>query len=218
MRFIIYLFLLTSIQFACSETDRNNTSQSGIQSDSSSYASESGYLDGKEAYTLIDKLSGYEELIGLSENDIPKHFGTPIDTTFENKAIDERDATVYYFEYPLGELENIYMKTSVQYGKLVGIQISSRENEELLYSSARFLLASRGIDWTPSRNQRGRTHFARSGKHLMWQIQFDQNYYGRTGIINIGTVKYSTCELVWDNEHLWGEDGLGNKIDTLSSS
>lgn len=214
MRYFYLLLIL--FLWGCANGHQENKEEAAQLTDTTSYASKSGYLKGEKALTLVNRFAAYEDLIGTPEDKLPELFGTPVDTTFEKGAIDERDATVYYFEYPVSEMTRIYLNAAVQHGKMVGMQISSRENEELLYSSARFLLAGRGIDWTPIAGL-NHGYAARSGEHLLWQINFEQTYYGRVGVVNVGTIKYSKCELAWDVENLWGTDGLGNKLDTLSS-
>lgn len=211
---ISFLFISCQMQqpeSSSTETDLAEKDTTATARSSSSYAMQSGTLTGDEADKLVDRLATFEDLIGTPEDELKGLFGEPIDVEFKKGAIDERDATVYYFEYPVSELSNIYLNATVRHGKLVGIQLSSRENAELIYSSTRYLLASRDIDWTPSGKNRYK-HTARSGRYRLWQIDFKQTYHGRTAVINVGTYKYSVCELAWDIENLWGTDGFGNPI------
>jgi len=219
----ILLFALLIISCQMQQSKSNNSDADLAEQDtttaasSPSYAMQSGTLTGDEAGELVDRIAMFEDLIGTPEDKIKDLFGEPIDVEFKQRAIDERDAMVYYFEYPVSELSNIYLNATVQHGKLVGIQLSSRENAELIYSSTRYLLASRGIEWTPGGKSRDR-YVARSGRYRLWQIDFKHPYHGRTAVINVGTYKYSMCELAWDIENLWGTDGFGNPIDESNES
>lgn len=215
----ILLFLVSVLIIGCeiktteNQKNKEGQHQKAPEKTSRKLVESSYYLRGDESLILVERFKKYEDLIGVPVSDIPDEFGVPVDTVLEEGSIDERDALVYYFEYPVSEYTNIYLKAATQYGKIVGLQLSSTPNAELVYSSARFLIASRGLSWTPGGLDELQYHAARSGD-LVWQIGFKQEQYGKTAVVNVGTLKYSWCDLAWDAEDLWGKDGFGNKVDT----
>ena len=47
---------------------------------------------------------------------------------------------------------------------------------------------------------------------MIWQVDLTEAEFGAAAILEIGTVKYSTCDLVWDLEKLRETDGFGNAL------
>ena len=211
-----YLFLITLSVLSCSQKGKPDFEKLSKE-DQAAYAI--GYISknlksGEETdFSFVRRMKDFEDYIGTPIENLQEKFGIPIDTVIEKNVIEERDALVLYYEFPVSEQAKVYLKAATQYGKVVGLQLSSEPNAELLYSSSRFLLSSRGISLTPLASENPTRYAARTGD-LGWTIGFEQTDGGVAGVVNVGTIKYMWCDLAWDTEDLWGTDGLGNKVDT----
>ncbi|MEQ9103462.1 MAG: hypothetical protein RIE53_02055 [Rhodothermales bacterium] len=92
----------------------------------------------------------------------------------------------------------------------VPIPMATSNGEEIIEETLQFIKEGGTTIGTASSATR-KSYVTRRGD-LIWN-------FGWTGVgamefarIRIGTVKYSTCDLIWDTEQLRGTDGFGNPI------
>ena len=175
---------------------------------------ETPYLRGDEALILLDRFSNYENYIGTDKtNMVHSSFGIPLDSLFVENGLSNGSVWFYYYDYPLSDYTHIYLQVAVQDNKVVGLQLSSQPNGDLVYSSARFYIASRGGEWSNlTEKNSGITGYAAfQNDTLVWQIGYVIGYAGRNGVVNIGTIPYANSGQIWNTETFWGEDGIGVK-------
>lgn len=169
-----------------------------------------------QTFTPLETVAHLEQYVGAMGEEVRADFGSPSKTTVEREGIDEREATLWYYEWFTGDAKRAHLRFALQDGRVVGVEALTTEDEEVLYAAGRYYVATGGSDWTRAGNPPETwwdMYAARRGD-TMWQIHFTPTPAGRAGVLRIGTVKYATCDFVWDVEGLRGTDGFGNDLDS----
>ena len=205
------LLLITSAVLLLSPIDSlGQSADKAKELDVEEQTNPAGLLDPLEA------IQQFEGLVGSYTPEILERFGQPDSVTSEHLDIEEREAELWYYKWAIEGAEKAHLRFAIQNDRVVGAEMLDTEQEDVLYSAARYHVALNGSTWTPSTGIEERLgakglYGARKGD-LFWGIHYLQTPVGRAGVIRVGTVKYMTCDLAWETEGLRGTDGFGNPL------
>lgn len=179
-----------------------------------------GDIQSQDAYMNEDEINArlsfsqhfldLEEYVGISQDQLVDRLGEPMTTSVESKGIEEREALLWYYEIGVTNESVVRWRVALQNARVVGIQVVTGDDPYILYSDAvNFLIEGKS---TVGRAAGSQYRKVARRKDLIWQVDFTNQESGDRAVLEIGTVKYSTCPLVWAVEGLRGTDGFGNPI------
>ena len=99
---------------------------------------------------------------------------------------------------------------ALQNERVVGIQVVTTKDPEPIYVGSLAFLEEGGTTIFRGSGSEHRKMTRR--RDLIWQVDLTEAEFGAAAVLEIGTVKYSTCDLVWDLEKLRETDGFGNAL------
>ena len=160
--------------------------------------------------SLNKHLLNLEGYVGISEEQLQALLGQPQRTEIQAEGIPEREALLWFYDFELTDAHVVHWRVALQNERVVGIQVATTQNPDPIYAGALDFLKEGGSTVGHAGNHLNRKVARRAD--LTWQVDLMDSVFGKAAVLEIGTVKYSTCDIVWDLEKLRGTDGFGNPL------
>lgn len=161
--------------------------------------------------SLKQHFASLEDYIGITQQRLQELLGEPARTAVVARGVLEHEAVLWYYDFRIAESNLVHWRVALQNKRVVGIQIATTEHPAATYAAAIDFLKEGGSTVGHAAGHENRK-VARRGD-MIWQVDRVQHVFGDAAVLEVGTVKYSTCELVWDLEKLRGTDGFGRPLD-----
>lgn len=170
------------------------------------------FVAAQETYPMEFYLDSLEAYVGLTLDEFRQIFGDPVQTEVQAEGIPEREALLWFYEIELADSNVVQWRVASQYDRVIGIQIVPTSNEEELIERTLQFIKEGGTTIGSSSSSATRPSYVTRRGDLIWMFGWAGVGAMEFARIRIGTVKYSTCDLIWDTEQLRGTDGFGNPI------
>ncbi len=160
--------------------------------------------------SLRQHLLDLEKYVGMYQSELEELLGQPLRTEVQREGVAEREAQLWFYSFELMDSHQAHWRIALQNERVVGLAVATTEDPERIYAGT---IAFMGENNQTVGNASGYENrkVARRG-NLIWDVNLANEVYGRAAIVNVGTVKYKTCDKVWDIKRLHGTDGFGNPL------